>query len=138
MKMKVGALVICGLLAVAQNFPGAEQINDPANEENINEETSGVGDLEAKRPGEEMKDFIEEISFRENSPVGEMGYQDDAPSEMDTETDARENSDKQSEMGSTAGGAAPKILKVKHTAQYNNARPKTEHGLGDWVFDYPK
>ncbi len=112
--------------------------NSESNEENINKDTSGMGSLEAKQPGDKIKDSIEEISFSENSPVGEIGYQDDASSEIEEAPDAGENSDKQSEMGSTVGGTAPKILKVKHTAQYNHARPKTEQGLGDWVFDYPK
>jgi len=137
MKMKVSAFVICGLLAVAQNFPGAEQINDPANESFLSSsKESGTVNLEdslKNRP-----ESIEENSFSENSSIGEMGYRDNASSEIDVETDVGENSDTQSEMGSTVGGPAPKILKVKHTAQYNHARPKTEQGLGDWVFDYPK
>lgn len=124
MKMKVGALVICGLLAVAQNFPGAEQINDTP--------------LETGQPGDKVKGLIEEISFSENSPAGEIGFQDDASSEIEGAPDAGENSAEQSEIGSTEVVATPKILKVKHTAQFNSARPMTEHGLGDWVFDYPK
>lgn len=136
MKMKVGALVICGLLAVAQNFTGAEQINDPGSEENIDKETAGLGSWEAGQPGDKVRDLIEEISFSENSPAGEIG--DDASSETGETPEAGENSDKQSKMGSTGGGAAPKILVVKHTAQYNNVKPGAEQGLGDWVFDYPK
>lgn len=138
MKIKVGALVICGLLAVAQNFPGAEQVNDPGNEEKLDKKTAGLGGLEAGQPGDKVKGLIEEISFSENSPAGVMGHQDDTSSEIEEAPDAGEKNDKQSEMGSTGGGADPKILIVKHTAQYNPARPKTEQGLGDWVFDYPK
>lgn len=157
MKMKASAILLCGLLAVALNYSNAEQVSGPSNENNgVDYEVidSGFSD---KNSGEESMgygDEIEEVTFREESPVGVMGAsvevspEDSSMSDKQEVAEASTNEDQGSHKSKTgqkgqgeidpSSNTEPKILKVQHTAQYKNEKPKVESGLGDWVFDYPK
>ena len=121
MKMKASAILLCGTLAIAPYLFATENESNEADYEVI----------EAGAPLE-----IEETTFSEDSSVGVMNEADEAQPE------SAPVADKQEIEGVVENepplDSDPKILKVSHSAQYENAKPKVESEVGDWVFDYPK